>query len=214
MPETSAPVTWEFLEAVAVQLALIADEPAPNLVLKEGLWNVNLAMTRGQIPLDPGLLAILTPEEATFLIAYMMAVRRMQRQLYSVTPQGPPGPWLARRNAYWATSTRAFLVTMTVIITLLVTTTVTGHSRSFPYLLIPAFAVAITLQVIVQMRGVRKIQWGYFEDAAAIAGSRAAGRSCLAKLHMFYASKRGTRRLTGWRRWIANVGIKMAAPPA
>jgi hypothetical protein len=216
LPPARPIVTWEFLEANAVRFAHAMGEPTPKLVMKEGMYKSTLAVMRGTVPMDPGVLAILDLEESKFYLAHQMVLQEAAAERRSS---------LAARYGFGSNSapiTSRFFLTLVVAMVALVAAWI-GMIELFPASVEPRFrlithALLYLLEIgvitIAQSYYIKSLYSTYFARAAHVAGNADVGRSCIQKVQALYYTKRGTKPLKGLRRLVVSWGIWLTTPRA
>jgi len=207
-------VTWEYLEAHAAHFAKKMGEPTPQLVMKEGLYKANLALLRGTVPLDPGVLAILNLEESAFYVAYMMMLTTAtSERLHS------PSAALGLDEQTLPSTAKYMLTVVLAMVALAIVWTVA--SFTFPAMLdsryqILRHVVLLLLENVVLISALTKYIRDRgapnFRGAAFLTGNPAAGRSFLRKMRVFYRTGRGTKPLTAFRRLWAQWEVYISVP--
>lgn len=209
MPTTHLPVSWEFLDGTARQVAEVMGEPVPEVVLKEGHLGQQWAVMHQKLPVDPGLLAHLEPDEATFWIAFLLVHLRENRVMKSTG--GFPFSKNSRYRQMFPDFLYAFLPGLALAT--IIPFAVFGLPTVFlPIVILPLMVLASGLMLHFMSRGQRKVMASIFRDTTAITGNEEAGRSLMKKWTVFRWTKRGTKPLRGLGKLMAHYQYWIMTP--
>jgi hypothetical protein len=200
-----APVRWEFLEGAASWVSQALGEPEPFLTLVSNSEEAHQAYKRGQLGLDPGLIAILDEDEATFMIAHALVVRKSLKSRDYMRHR-PPISFRAYAGPWRPGEKRNLALTLG---SLMIWTLVWFSGRFDPWLFAGVFVALLTPHLFSSIRffGER-----HFLQALALTRDVDKAESYVRKTLAYRFTKKGTKPLTGWRRALARLAFWMNVP--
>jgi len=211
---TSPPSTWEYLEAHAAHFAKMTGHSPPQLVMKEGAYRTSLALIRGTVPLDPGVIALLDPEEAAFYVAYTMTLMKAtSNRLHDVPSAFGLDEETLPSTAKYILSVACGLILLGILWFSAASVIPGMYDRHYQ---VPRLAALLFLENamiwIALTRYAKDRVSIHFREASRLTGNPSAGRSFIRKMRIFYRTRRGTVPLKGFRRIVANWEIYMSLP--